>query len=98
MVAVARPNPSDRITRLARTRDTTTLGRTITAARAHAPAVGRWLTTTATRARRLALHTAGLGSISAAGWEVSRPLGLLAGGVSLLVLEWLSAPEAEARR
>lgn len=104
MVAVARPtpitrpNPSDRPARPARTRDTTILGRTAAAARAAAPGAGRWLTTTAARARRLTLHITGLGAVSAAGWEVARPLGLLTAGVSLLLLEWLSAPEAEARR
>jgi hypothetical protein len=81
-----------------RTRDTTVLGRIVAALAAALPGVGRWLTTTARRARRAALHVAGLGAIVAAGWEVSRPLGLVTAGVSLLLLEYLSAPEAETRR
>jgi len=78
--------------RQARTREATVLGRAAATVRAGAPGVGRWLGRAATRARSLALHVAGLGAISAAGWEIARPLGLLSAGVSLLVLEYLSAP------
>lgn len=81
-----------------RTRDTTVLGRLATAARAAAPGVGRWLNRAGRRARRLLLHLGGLGAITAAAWMVAVPLGLLIAGVSLLVLEYLSAPESELRR
>lgn len=78
---------------LRRARDTTVLGRLVTAARAQAPGAGRWLRRAGRRARSLTLQASGLGSISWAAWEVAVPLGLLTVGVSLLVLEWLSSPE-----
>jgi len=83
--------------RAARTREATVLGRLATTARASAPGAGRWLRQTATRARSLALHVTGLGAISAAGWEIARPLGLVSAGVSLLVLEYLSTPSERQR-
>ncbi len=76
---------------LTRTRQQTILGRLAANVRHAAPGWGRWLSRTATRARRLVLHVTGLGAISAAGWEVARPLGLLLAGLSLLTLDYLTS-------
>lgn len=75
-----------------RTRDATVLGRLLGAARAAAPGVGRWLARSGRRVRTAALTVGGLGSISAAAWAVAVPLGLVAVGVSLLLVEYLSTP------
>lgn len=80
------------------TRQATVLGRLATATRAAMPGVVRWLTRTGRRTRRLVLHVGGLGSIVGAAWMVAVPFGLLTAGLSLLVLEYLSAPEGEQRR
>lgn len=83
----------------ARTRSDTYLGRALSWARAHAPGAGRWLRAAATRIRTVALTVAGLGCVVAAAWLVAVPLGLLAGGLSLLALEYLSTPtEPQGRR
>ena len=80
---------------LARSRDTL-LARIVSGARAHAPSIGRWLARAGRRTRTLTLQVSGLGMVVAAAWMVAVPLGLLVGGVSLLVLEHLSAPEGRA--
>jgi ABC-type nitrate/sulfonate/bicarbonate transport system substrate-binding protein len=45
----------------------------------------------AAAARRALLTLGGFGLIDYAAWEVAHPLGYLAGGVSLLVLDWLTS-------
>lgn len=79
-------------------RSTSVLGRAATAARAHAPAAGRWARATAARARTLVLQVAGLGAVTLAAWDVARPLGLVVLGASLLLLEGLSAPSPDDGR
>jgi hypothetical protein len=77
----------------ARVRSRTVLARLAAGVAAPAPAAGHRLKRAATRARSLALHVAGLGSISWGAYEVAEPVGFVAAGVSLLVLEWLTAEE-----
>jgi hypothetical protein len=76
---------------LVRSCEATVMGRLVSAVRAAAPDIGRRLARAARRARSAVLHLGGLGSITAAAWLVAAPLGLLVAGVSLLVLEYLSA-------
>lgn len=76
----------------ARTRADTTLARAAAWTVARAPGAGRALARLGRRARSLILHVGGLGCLTAAAWTVALPLGLLAAGVSLLALEYLSAP------
>lgn len=40
--------------------------------------------------RSAVLHIAGLGMLTAAAWTVALPLGLVAGGLSLLILDFLA--------
>lgn len=47
----------------------------------------------ARRARRPVLVTAGLGMLTAAAWAVALPLGLLAAGLSLLLLDLLAGDQ-----
>jgi hypothetical protein len=67
---------------------------------AKAPGAGRRLAKAARRGRTLVLQTAGLGAVTLAAWDVARPLGLLAAGVSLLLLEGFAGPSPDdgARR
>lgn len=76
-----------------RTRDATILGRLLVAARVHAPGVGRWLARSGRRLRTAVLTVSGLGSITAAAWAIAVPLGLVTLGVSLLLLEHLTAED-----
>lgn len=80
-----------------RSRADTVLGRAAVAARRNAPGVGRWLARRGAQLRRVVLTVAGFGAISAAAWAVAVPLGLLAVGLSLLFVEYLSA-DSEPRR
>jgi hypothetical protein len=49
--------------------------------------------------RTAALTVGGFGCLTAAAWLVAVPLGLVAAGVSLLVLEWLTGVDrADGRR
>jgi hypothetical protein len=81
-----------------RTRDATVLGRILTAVSSMLPGAGRALARAGSRARSLVLHVGGLGMIVYAAWSVAVPLGALAGGVALLLLEYLSTPKAPGRR
>lgn len=45
--------------------------------------------------RQAVLTVGGFGSLTAAAWTSGLGWGLAAGGVSLLLLEWLSRPESE---
>jgi hypothetical protein len=67
---------------------------------AKAPGAGRWLAKAVRRGRTLVLQTAGLGAVTLAAWDVARPLGLLAAGASLLLLEGFTGPSPDdgARR
>jgi hypothetical protein len=78
---------------LRRTREATIAGQLVMAARAAASGLVRW----GPRARSLLLTSGGLGSLVAAAWLVAVPLGLLVAGVSLLVLEYLSADGRPSR-
>lgn len=62
------------------------------------PAVGRWLTRTATRLRQLALYAGGLGSICYAGWQIAEPLGWLTIGLSCLFMEGITWKPADGPR
>jgi hypothetical protein len=86
------------ITLTGRTRDATILGRAAHWVRANGPGFGRWLARFGARARTVVLTVAGLACVTAAAWAVALPLGLLTAGVSLLAVEYLSAPEGERRR
>lgn len=59
-----------------------------TVARFAARRLPRWA-----QVRTLVMSVAGFGLITAAAWTVAVPLGLLVGGLSLLVVEMLNAPE-----
>lgn len=77
-----------------RTRGETVLGRAWAYTVRQAPGMGRWLARTGRRYRQLLLYVAGLGSLVWAAFLWAAIAGFVALGVSLLVLEWLSAPEA----
>lgn len=47
--------------------------------------------------RQAVLTVGGFGSLTGAAWTQGLGWGLAAGGVSLLLLEWLSRPEPEER-
>lgn len=70
-----------------RARSETIIGRLVPLLAVALPAALRLLVA----ARRLLLHVSGLGLVTAAAWAVAVPLGLLAAGVSCLVLEYLLA-------
>lgn len=57
----------------------------VRAARLAARTLPRWK-----QARTTVLHLAGFGLLTAAAWTVALPLGLLAGGLSLLLLDYLA--------
>jgi hypothetical protein len=78
-------------TKRGRTRGDTIIGRLVDAGVRNWPRIRAGLV----KARRAVLTVAGVGLISAAAWTVAVPLGLAAAGVSLLVLEYLTAPSGE---
>lgn len=49
------------------------------------------------QARTAVLTLAGFGGLTAAAWTVALPLGLAAGGVSCLVLEYLTSDTGRTR-
>ena len=55
------------------------------------------LVAAAPRARTALLSLAGFGCLTAAAWSVSLPAGLAAAGLSLLVLEYLTADGGKRR-
>lgn len=57
------------------------------------PAIGRWLTKTATRVRQLALYAGAFGSVCYAAWQTAEPLGWLAIGISLFLAEGLTSKD-----
>lgn len=62
----------------------TVFGRALSATKA----VGQGVSTATSRASEYVLTVAGLGCLSAAAWTVALSLGLVAAGLSCLVLEW----------
>lgn len=45
--------------------------------------------------RSTVLTLGGLGALSTSAWMLATPAGVAAAGVSLLLLEWLTRPQAE---
>lgn len=66
------------------------LGAVTDAAKVKVPRLGRAVARAAARARTAALTISGLGSISYGAYEAHPVAGFITGGVSLLILEWLS--------
>ncbi len=57
--------------------------------------VAGWASAHLPRLRTTLLSVGGFGFVSAAAWDVARPLGLLSIGLSLLAIEYLTGGESE---
>ena len=83
------PAPRSSLRDWRRKRSETIIGKLIPLLQVAVPVIGRWLV----RVRTALLTIGGLGLITLAAWTVAVPLGLLVGGVSLLWLQYLTAPD-----